>query len=205
MHPAVFDMYRQYIDKWKGMADVDGVHPLSPIRGNAEENEGGVKPYLHMKTQFFATDVALDILRQEEWVPIVRRFGEIRTKQLLGQETRGMTPLALVENVDSTSNQAMLRIDYDRYLEEERPDEKHKAIMAFTIGSMNQDRRGMLSDGEVLAVCSSYTALIGVLDMFGVAVTAAWPANLEELDELFPEPSVSVRTKRIARYLQDFF
>lgn len=195
LDPKVFDVIRKFVEKWQKLEE-----------GNetAQADVREVKPFLHMKTQFFATDVALDIMRQEQWVPIVERFTDIRTKQLLGEETEGMTPLALVD-VDSTANQAVLQTEYERYIEGQRPDEADKAILAFTIGSMNQDRRGMLSDGEVLAVCSGLTALISVVDMIGTAVTATWPQSREELDELFPEPSVSTRTKRLARYLQDFF
>jgi hypothetical protein len=63
----------------------------------------------------------------------------------------------------------------------------------------------MLSDGEVLAVCGGYTALVGVIDLFGLAATADWVNSLEELQTLFPKPTMSTRAKRLSRYLQDFF
>jgi hypothetical protein len=199
MHPDVFKLYQGFVERWKEVTDSLGIS-----RAGSNE-QGEVKPYLHMKTQFFATDAGLDILRQDEWLPIVRRWGEIRGRELLGLPTEGLTPMALVENMDPKSDKAQLRIDYERYLEEKRPADAHTAMMVFTIGSMNQDRRGMLSDGEVLAVCSGYTGLIGVLDMFGTAVTTTWVDTVEQLDTMFPEPSMSTRMKRIARYLQDFF
>jgi hypothetical protein len=196
MHPDIFVLYRQAIERW--------------IQAAAEEEPQDkerhpVAPYLHMKTQFFATDVAMDILRQDEWVPIVKKYIETRGRQLMGLETQGMTPHVLVENIDQTAGRAQVLTDYEAWVQENRPGELDQAIVAFTIGSMNQDRRGMLSDGEVLTVCAGWSGLIGIMDLFSVAVSSAWPDTSEELGEYFPEPNVSTRTKRIARYLQDFF
>jgi hypothetical protein len=94
---------------------------------------------------------------------------------------------------------------FEDYLANDRPDERENVMYAFTIGSMNQDRRGMLSDGEILAVVSGYSALIGVVDMYGLATTATYIGTVEEMETLFPKPNMSARMKRISRYLQDFF
>ena len=195
--PDVYNVLRDYVSEVRRVATERG---LVATRDWGEK----IRPFLHMKTQFFATDVGLDILRLQDWAPVVRRFGEIRLKQYLGEENPGLTPRALVD-VDSTTGQAVLILKYDEYLAEHRPDEIDNAIYAFTIGSMNQDRRGMLSDGEVLAVLSGYTALIAAIDMFGIATTSTWPKTQEEFDALFPEPTIGTRSKRLARYLQDFF
>jgi hypothetical protein len=193
--PDVYDVVREF---------VNDVRRVGKERGIEVTRDEEVRPFLHMKTQFFATEVGLDILRQKDWAPIVKRFGEIRLKQYLGEENPGMTPRALVD-IDSTTGLPKLLVQFDNYLTEHRPDDRDNMMYAFTIGSMNQDRRGMLSDGEVLAVLGGYTALIGVVDMFGLATSATWPETQEEFDALFPEPRIGTRAKRLGRYLQDFF
>jgi len=199
-HADVSRVLRDYIADWEERSEIQTAEASS----KEENDDDKPKPYLHMKTQFFATDPGLDILRQKEWVSIVRRWGEIRTKQYLGEENEGMTPLALVE-FDKEKGVEPITLAFESWLEKNRPDDRDKAIYAFTIGSFNMDRRGMLSDGEVTAVCGGYTALIGVIDMFTLSATADWPATQDELEELFPEPNMSTRMKRISRYLQDFF
>ena len=197
--PEVIDVYREYAETWRIYSEESVTDSVS-----ADGGEDEVRPFLHMKTQFFATDVALDILKDEEWESICRKMAEVRTKQLLKDETVGLAPLAIVE-FDSISGIDPMEARFKKYLAENRPDERENAILAFTIGSMNQDRRGMLSDGEVLAVCGGYTALIGVMDLFGLATMATWVDSKEDLVELFPEPGMRTRAKRLTRRLQDLF
>jgi len=199
-HSGVVNELRDYLAYWQKQSTV----PNSEASTEGDDNTEKPTPFVHMKTQFFATNTAMKILQQKEWVSIVRRFGEIRSKQYLGEATEGMTGRALV-NFDEARGTYPLVAEFESWLEENRPRERSNAIYAFTIGSFNQDRRGMLSDGEVIAVCGGYTALIGVLDMYTMAATSAWPTTEEELGTLFPETNMSTRMKRISRYLQDFF
>jgi hypothetical protein len=193
---SVFDLVKEYVDEVVEAAQARSA--TSVVEGDT------VKPFLHMKTQFFGTAVGMRALGSEEWVHIVRRYIEIRQQQIAGQESDGLTPQALT-TYDPEADQSTTRTDYEDYLETLPPEMRDNHIYAFTIGSMNQDRRGMISDGEVLACISDYPALIGVLDMSTILVTSAYPKDAEEYKEVFPKPDLSTTLRKLTRYLQDVF
>ena len=56
-----------------------------------------------------------------------------------------------------------------------------------TIGSQNQDRRGMLLDGEVLVTVAGYEALVTLMDFAFFMKVAVWLESSEDLDLYFPE------------------
>ena len=198
MNPGVVDVYREAAQVWRAYLQETGERPAAASDGET------INPYLHMKTQLFATDAGLEILRDDEWKSIVRKMLEIREKQYLGEESAGLTPVALVE-VDSTHGGVAMIARFEKYLKKHPPKDQQSAIYAFTIASMNQDRRGMLSDGEVLAVVAGYSALLSIVDLYGLAATATWVDTEDQLETVFPKPNLNARAKRLARYLQDFF
>ena len=69
------------------------------------------------------------------------------------------------------------------------PEEREKAFMYLTVGSQNQDFRGMLMDGEVLYCVSGWGAMNGLLDFVMLMGLSEWPKTQEELDELIPPPT----------------
>jgi hypothetical protein len=172
--------------------------------GDGADEDDWVEPFLHMKTQFFGTRLGMQIMSEEEWGPIVDKYVEIRLKQAVGEITEGLTPHALTR-VDAKTQRATVVADFLAYLETLPPDQREKVIYAFTIGSMNQDRRGMISDGEILACIAGYSGLIGVLDMILILGTSRWPADASHFDELFPPPNLRTGFGRLSRYLQDLF
>lgn len=169
-----------------------------------EQARGEVKPFLHMKTQFFGTRVAMQVLRERAWSGIVERYVDIRLQQVAGEASPGLTPSALV-TFDPATGRPMVREQFDKYLATLPPEERDDVIYAFTIGSMNQDRRGMISDGEILACIAGYPALIGVLDMINILSTSNWPQNASHFDDIFPPPSLGTTMQRLTRYLQSIF
>ncbi|MCZ6765683.1 MAG: hypothetical protein O7D32_01995 [bacterium] len=158
-----------------------------------------VKPYLHMKTQFFATPVGMQVLTVDGWGKIAERYIAIRDKQARGEPTGGLTPANLVGNDTSVG------AGYEKYLQSLPPHERDSDIFTFTIGSMNQDRRGMVSDGEVLAAFTGYSALIGVLDMIYMVGTATFAEDIDDFEELFPDPGMRSFMRKTTRYMQDMF
>lgn len=158
-----------------------------------------VKPYLHMKTQFLATQVGMQVLTVDGWDKIAERYIAIREKQSYGEPTGGLTPANLV------GNDASVRVGFEKYLQSLPPHERDNDIFTFTIGSMNQDRRGMVSDGEVLAAFTGYAALIAVLDMMFIVGTATYAAHIDDFAELFPDPGMRSFMRKTARYMQDMF
>jgi hypothetical protein len=199
LHPAMLEQVRAYISEYDGTGD----------RGQSEAESNGetaeeMRPFLHMKTQFFATDVAMRIAALEEWVSTLRQYVEIRHQQLAGVDTLGLTPDALTR-VGHAANKRNVVEAFRAYLDTLEPDTRDKAVYAFTIGSMNQDRRGMVSDGEVLAAVSGYFSLIAFLDMVFIVGTSSWPSDPEALEAIFPDPGISDRMRQLSRYFQNLF
>ena len=184
----VFDLVRERLESLKD----DGVTAAPG---------GAVKPYVHMKTQFYGTEAGMLILRRPEWVTILRNYMDIREKQVRGEETIGLTGAGLVTTEDVTR---MIE-EFEAGLAAAGSGDAGDPLYAFTIGSMNMDRRGMVSDGEVLAIAGGYSALLGVLDMMFILVTSDWPQDASHFDEIFPDAGVKGTMAKITRYLQDMF
>ena len=55
-----------------------------------------------------------------------------------------------------------------------------------TVGSLNKDARGMMTDGEVLQVTAGTWALAAIPDLWMLAGSTTWIESQEELDRLLP-------------------
>jgi hypothetical protein len=193
---SVFDVLREYVNQ--ELAKTQDKDTPSP------EDYKKVEPFIHMKTQFYGSRLGMQILREEEWAPIVQKYIDIRLKQVAGELTEGLTPVALAE-IDPNSDRATVVTEFLDYLDTLPADVKTKVVYGFTIGSMNQDRRGMISDGEILACIAGYHALIAVLDMTLISTTSTWVEDASDFDTLFPAPNLRTTVQRLSRYLQDLF
>ena len=58
--------------------------------------------------------------------------------------------------------------------------------MYMTVGSLNKDARGMMTDGEVLQVTAGPWAMWAVADMWALTGNTTWIDSQEELDRLLP-------------------
>ena len=55
-----------------------------------------------------------------------------------------------------------------------------------TVGTQNQDPRGMMLDGEAVFVVSGLSAAIGLFDMYSLLARSTWVETQAQLDELLP-------------------
>jgi hypothetical protein len=55
-----------------------------------------------------------------------------------------------------------------------------------TVGSLNKDSRGMMTDGEALQVTAGPWAMWAVSDMWMLTGSITWLESQEELDHLLP-------------------
>jgi len=157
-------------------------------------------PFLHLKVQFFATETALKILSLEEWRIVLRDYVDIRMHQIeLGSTSiEGITPQLLRKRRPRGYLTPNLLEAFEAQLAG-----RDDVIFALTIGSHNQDRRGMLLDGEVLGAIGGYDALVALTDIMFIVGTSSWPATHEEFEEVFPEIKGPNLLKRWFRYVQD--
>lgn len=162
--------------------------PRVPDRSRVPDLSCDHEPFIHMKAQFFASKHAFDILCCREWRPVIDRYMNIRRDQTLGEPTVGITPKLLRDHPSDESN-PNLRDAFERQLAALPGDASESATFIFTIGSHNQDRRGMILDGEVLVAVAGCDATITLADMMFLLGTAFWPDSVTELRKEFPRKS----------------
>ena len=160
------------------------------------------KPFLHLKAHFFGTRAALEILGRPEWVPVIEEYVKIRRKQASDAENDGITPAILrVRDTDKSGHNLLTAFDDD--LQRLPPDVRDDVILMMMIGSHNQDRRGMLLDGEILLAVFGYDSLISLIDFMFILGTAAWPVDSQEMEEFFPNQGSPGILKKLFKLIQD--
>jgi hypothetical protein len=150
-------------------------------------------PKMHRKTQLFITGDAL--------AAIVR---DPRTQDVIVNQTRFIARQGIVFEPEEL---AKARIDlaaiFRPYLDVIRDlpaPVREKAVMYMTVGSLNKDARGMMTDGEVMQVTAGAWAMWAVADMWILTGSTTWIDSQEELDKLLPPYSQLQR--RIGRWVR---
>jgi hypothetical protein len=168
-----------------------GMIPLSPEH----------RPFIHSKTHLFLTKDVFETVNRPEWAPVLRRYLGIRSRQVYGRDTKGITPdiLSTESGGDGTDAQPVL----DSTLASVPSGESGRPICWLFVGSQNQDRRGMLLDGEALAAVSGRDGLMALPDFMFVLGSATWPSNEAEFDDAYPEVEGSGFLKRLYQYIKD--
>jgi len=67
--------------------------------------------------------------------------------------------------------------------------ERKRVSFYFTLGTHNQDPRGMMLDGEATFVVSGLPAAAGLVDLYYLMARTTWVNSKPELDRLLPEPT----------------
>lgn len=150
------------------------------------EDERNRPPQLHQKTQVIARPGAIAALvRRPGWDQVVAHSMEVQAAQSasFAEQLGYVTP-----DVDSLATRAT-----DALLgnwEEDIPEAERKRVsFYFTLGTHNQDPRGMMLDGEATFVVSGLPAAAGLVDLYYLMARSTWVTTKPELDRLLPEPS----------------
>ncbi len=146
------------------------------------------RPFLHMKTQLLATRPLLDRVEGPGWMGMMTEHLRRRARQGAGVIGPGLTPAILQPDPASRDGS---------------PGATDPGIAYLLIGSQNQDRRGMLLDGEVTVAVSGPGALTALPDLMLVLGSATWPRDGEAFDRAFPEIEGPGFLKRAFRYIKD--
>jgi hypothetical protein len=141
-----------------------------------------------MKTQLFASEQAFSIFARPEWRPVIARYLAIRHRQSRGLPSAGITP-ALIREPQSEDQETDLQSAFADSLATLPAPACQQAVFVLTVGSHNQDRRGMLLDGEVLVAVSGCDATIALPDLMFLLGTSFWPDSVEDLRTEFPQKS----------------
>lgn len=155
-------------------------------------------PQLHRKTQFFADSAALVRLgSRPEWRDVViQNFIE-----RVGQARRG-TNTGLYDDTTSSAGAAAVAKLLDSYLANRPAADSARMSFYFTMGTQNQDPRGMMLDGEALYVLSGISGAVGLFDLYSLMARSTWIETQAELDRLLPPyDSWQRRLGRFARFV----
>lgn len=152
-------------------------------------------PKLHRKTQLFVTAEALAALVRDQ-----------RTQDVIASQVTFAVKEGVVfdrEGVAKTDAQVDFRPLFAPYLDAFRdlaPEVRERAVLYMTVGSLNKDARGMMTDGEVMQVTAGAWAMWAVSDMWMLAGSTTWLESQEELDRLLPPYKQWQR--RVARWVR---
>ena len=176
VHPDVLSLLKQI------QAELDKEYPNihAPL---VVKKEAG-KPRLHLKTQFFASQSGMEVLKLREWRPVLKRYFEERMRQTTGHplESAGITP-EILQAREYRSGPTLIEA-LERSLS---PMDRETAAFFLIVGSHNQDRRSMFLDGETLVGVAGYGSLIAMVDMVFLLHSSAWPKDLAEFKNYLPE------------------
>jgi len=136
-------------------------------------------PKMHRKTQLFATRDALAALaRDPRMQQVIANQVSFVVKEGVAFDPEGLA----AAGVD-------LQPLFAPYLEAFRDlpaDVRERAVLYMTVGSLNKDARGMMTDGESLQVTAGPWAMWAISDMWMLTGSTTWLESQEQLDRLLP-------------------
>jgi phosphatidylserine/phosphatidylglycerophosphate/cardiolipin synthase-like enzyme len=136
-------------------------------------------PKLHRKTQLFVTRDALAALVRDR-----------RTQDVIANQVKFTAQKGIVFDPDdlarSNVDLASLFFPYLEAFRDLPESTRRSAVLYMTVGSLNKDARGMMTDGEVLQVTAGAWAMWAVADMWMLTGATTWIESQEELDRLLP-------------------
>jgi len=144
------------------------------------------QPMMHLKANFFASQVAWDKLTaRPEWAGVLREYVVYLAAQATPDENESDTPdvQAIPEELVE-----ILRNLLRNFLADLTPQEREEIVYYFNVGSVNMDPRSMCLDGEAMILMAGWQALEGIIDFLLLSGLCEWLETTEELDALLPPP-----------------
>ena len=155
-------------------------------------------PQLHRKTQFFADSAALARLSaRPEW-------REVAIQAIIegARRARRGTATGLYDDTTTDASVAAATKLLRGYLSERPASDSARMTFYLTIGTQNQDPRGMMLDGEAVFAISGMSGAMGLIDLYSLLARSTWIETQEELDALLPPyESWQHRLGRFARFV----
>ena len=140
-------------------------------------------PQLHQKTQLVARPGAIAALvRQPGWEQAIASMFEARARETarfadqLGYETPAVE-VAATRRTDS------LLTRYESAIPET---ERKRVSFYFTVGTQNEDTRGLALDGEASLITSGFQGTTGLVDLYFLMARTTWLTTPSEVDRYIP-------------------
>jgi hypothetical protein len=153
------------------------------------------RPKLHSKAQFFSSAQGWEkLLTKPGWAKVIHLY--------LLQEIQHTRDENIYYDVKKAADELIktaspMILDYYSAL---TPQEQDKAIYYLTVGSHNEDYRGVMLDGEALFVVSGFGSLYGLIDFAATMGLCDWMDSVDQLNKVLPAPSEWQR--RLARMIK---
>ena len=153
-------------------------------------------PTLHQKTQLVARPGALSALvRQPGWEDILAASMRTQSRQTAAfADQLGFTHPDVDSSAVRTADGMLRR--YEAALSEA---DRKSVSFYFSLGTQNQDPRGIMLDGEATLLVSGFHAAAGVVDLYNLMARTTWVETSAEIDRLMPQPG------RLTRMLSRWF
>ena len=147
-------------------------------------------PTLHQKTQLIARPGALKALvAQPGWDDILAQAMRTQSRQTATfADQLGFTRPDVDSSAVRTAD-ALLR-GFESALTEA---ERKSVSFYFSLGTQNQDPRGLMLDGEASMLVSGFHAASGVVDLYDLMARSTWVETSAEIDRLLPQPGKFTR------------
>ena len=158
------------------------------------------EPQLHQKAQLIARPGAIaNLVRQPGWDVALAQTIRVQAQQTarFAEQLGYSNP-----NVDTSASHRTdaLLTGYERSLSES---ERRRVSFYFSVGSQNEDPRGIVSDGETSLIVSGVAASNGLVDLFFLMARSSWITTEAELDSYNRPRSAIMR--RIGWWLRAAF
>jgi hypothetical protein len=143
-------------------------------------------PQLHQKTQLIALPGAMSALVQRPgWDAVLAQSMRVQSQQTVkfADQLTWTTP-----DVDTTAMRAS-DVLLNSYEQSRSEADRKRISFYFSVGTQNEDPRGLASDGEATVVVSGFHAAAGVVDLYYVMTRSRWVTTEAELDRYLPAPS----------------
>jgi hypothetical protein len=124
-----------------------------------------------------------DLLAWEGWDDVLRQYSHYRSAFIAREKS-----YVDVRDIPEELSEATTKL-LNSYEDSLTQEEKDRVIYYLTVGSQNQDYRGMIMDAEAAAVVSGYYSLVALVDLFFISSLTTWVHDVQELDELLPPES----------------
>ncbi|HVX38297.1 MAG TPA: hypothetical protein VHB25_01895 [Gemmatimonadaceae bacterium] len=158
------------------------------------------EPQLHQKSQFIARPGAITALvRQPGWDVVLARSIQAQSEETAKFAEQLGYSNPDVDTAATRSTDAMFR-GYEQSLPES---ERRRVSFYFSLGTQNEDPRGIVSDGEATLIVSGMQASAGLVDLFYLMARSTWIDDQRALDALVPRHTGLVR--RLAWFVRDAF
>jgi hypothetical protein len=158
------------------------------------------EPQLHQKSQLIARPGAIAALvRQPGWDVVLANNVRTQAAQTAKFEEQFRYSDPDVDTSATRSTDAMLR-GYEQTLPEA---ERKQVSFYFSLGSQNQDPRGIASDAESTLLVSGVAASVGLVDLYFLMARSDWITTEAQLSRY--NPAGSALMQRLGRWLAAVF